>query len=316
MTRYRVLSFFFDGVPPPPGLEEAPAEGAAGPTVAELEPAAGEAGPPPAATPPKPPPIRSRHAPYSDQSCSSCHSAQRSYQLLAAGAELCGKCHAPYFEFESSDWAHGPVAVGQCSVCHVGHESEYPALQTAPQPDLCFRCHDAAAVMGRPYHAAAQTQRCSTCHDPHASGNALLLADSRTYRRRKYAAGGGRSPHTVWDRKDCARCHVPERANKLVDDVNEVCLSCHDAVRRAPPGQKLHGAVQQGECTLCHTPHGSPLPHLIRPKGEAICYECHDPEEIRTRDHPRVYRANCLLCHAGHSSERAHLLRPGIPSTR
>ena len=309
ITRYRVLSFFFDGVPPPAGMQgEQPAQVAADPG-AEPEPLIlpAEREPAVAMTP-----VRSSHAPYVDRLCFECH-ADGGYQTPSGGQDMCRKCHAPYFEFEAYDWAHGPVAAGDCSFCHSAHISEHVSLLTASVPDLCLRCHDADLTMAQPYHLAATAQPCSSCHDPHAAGNQYLLADSRSYRRRKQLPT--QSGHTEWETTDCSRCHIPEKALEVVEEVDEICVSCHASVLEADPGRKLHTPVRQGLCVLCHAPHQSPREHLIRPAGEAICYECHDADEIRSPDHPRVERVDCMLCHAGHSSARPHLLRPGIPST-
>ncbi len=299
VTKYHVLSFFFDGVPPPEGME--PKE-VVGPERAEGEPDQ--------ASQPRKPEVFFYHAPWQQGQCSECHDVRTSYQVSADGAELCRKCHGVYFRYEKSDWVHGPVALGQCSFCHEAHKSEHRNLLTASETDLCLRCHQASDVLQQPYHKAAEEGPCSRCHDPHLAGNRLLLADSRTYRRRRRTKEI--PAHTQWAKADCAKCHIVEKSNQLVDDVDPVCLSCHEQVLEAVPGQEIHAPVRQGQCVLCHTPHRSSRPHLIRPSGEQICYNCHEPGEIRTSSHPPVQRADCLFCHAGHRSEREHLLKPGI----
>ncbi|NIA06642.1 MAG: hypothetical protein GWP14_03235 [Actinobacteria bacterium] len=305
-ARYRVLSFFFDGVPPPKGME--PKE-----TEALAEDRAGQAQTAKTKAAAQKPTVFIYHAPYKDRLCFQCHQAEGSYQAPTAGAKLCQRCHASYFRFEESDWAHGPTAVGDCAFCHEPHKSEYQNLLTADQPDLCWKCHQASDVLAKPYHRQASKEPCSKCHDPHFAGNNLLLADSRSYLRRKQTAKTIQSTHAKWSKNDCTKCHTAQESYELVEDVNTVCLTCHQKVLETVPGQKLHSPVRQEQCVLCHTPHKSSRDHLIRPTAEKICYNCHEPDEIRTGNHPRVNRVDCLLCHAGHSSAREHLLRPDIP---
>ncbi len=301
-TKYRVLSFFFDGVPPPGGDSPEPNAPEAGerPEVVEVgvEPTKSK--------------VVSSHAPYEEGLCFNCHSTETSMRTDLLGAQLCRRCHEAHFEPEPTDWSHGPVAAGECRFCHSAHESENQVLLTDPQPDLCLRCHD-AALLDEPYHIDAQGEACSACHDPHSAGNRLLLSDSRTYARSKIVAATVRSTHAPWKDRNCSACHVPERANRLVEDIDGVCRSCHPSASLTTPGRELHTPVRQGKCTLCHAPHKSPRSNLVRVSGQDICYTCHEANEISNSNHPRVHSVDCLLCHAGHSSKREHLLKAGIP---
>jgi predicted CXXCH cytochrome family protein len=319
VTKYRVLSFFFDGVPPPPGMILANKTGAGNQSA--TGPATNPASKPSEET------VASIHAAYAGHQCTACHLSESSFQA-ATGVETCGKCHPSYYENKPDDWTHGPVAVGRCSMCHRPHKSPYPGLLVTPQPELCFGCHQSAEVLSRPYHAQAAKVPCSTCHDPHSAGNRLLLADSRTYRRRglisqKYLA----SPHAAWNKQQCNNCHLAEHSNQLRPDVNSVCLACHKNVQTptatSAPSIRItdllvrvpmHDPVRRGECVSCHTPHRSTRPHLIKPIAEQVCYQCHNSKEIQTAAHPPVHRVDCLLCHTGHSSPIKHLLKPGIES--
>jgi predicted CXXCH cytochrome family protein len=313
VTKYRVLSFFFDGVPPPPGMVVANNA---------KQPGTGPSTGP--ASKPREEAVASIHAPFAGHQCMACHSSESSFQA-ATGVEACGKCHPSYYENKPDDWTHGPVAVGRCSMCHKGHKSQYPGLLVKPQPELCFGCHQSVQVLSRPYHAQAARVPCSQCHDPHSAGNRLLLADSRTYRRREFARKYLPSPHAAWNKQQCNNCHQSERSNLLRSDVNTVCLACHKdiqspAATSAPSFSMtallvkvpLHDPVRRGQCISCHTPHRSTRPHLIKPIAEQVCYQCHNSKEIQNDAHPPVHRADCLLCHAGHSSPIKHLLKPGI----
>lgn len=77
-------------------------------------------------------------------SCSDCHNAHGAMTDHAlVGMTLnqtCYRCHAdkrgPYL------WEHAPVRE-DCSVCHVSHGSNQPALLTSRVPFLCQSCHSA-----------------------------------------------------------------------------------------------------------------------------------------------------------------------------
>jgi predicted CXXCH cytochrome family protein len=312
-TRYDVLSFFFDGVPPPEGVEgkAEKVEGAWGIRVDPDHPLAPKIPKEPPERPTTAQAVIHEHEPYRQRNCFACHEPEASLAAPSAGAGLCSKCHEPYATFGPGEWVHGPVALGKCDFCHEAHKSEFPGLLTAEQTELCLRCHDDPGLLERPYHRQAGDRRCAACHDPHSSGNRRLLVDSGTYERR----GPPETPvsvHKVWKDRQCVTCHVPEKSNAVVDDVDAKCISCHEDVLDVPPGEHRHEALEDRKCAVCHSAHTSPLPNLVLAGAEKICYECHKPEEVRTDAHPPVVRADCLLCHKGHSSEREHLLREGI----
>lgn len=323
VKRYETLSFFFDGVPPPEGYDLPPQpEPLLGPWGIEIDPeselgkqmlAKREAR---LAEMPleEAEPTYFYHTAYKNRDCFGCHDQSQGYTPPATGAALCNKCHESYTEFEHDDWVHGPVVVGQCGWCHEAHKSEFPSLTREAQPQLCMSCHDQAFIDHDPFHAAMENPNCSDCHDPHASGNRLLLADSRTYQRRAKTMPLLPSPHASWPKDLCSSCHVPERSNQLTEDVDATCLKCHEISKLAGTGEnKLHEAVSDGKCTTCHMPHRSSMPKLLRADAEKKCYQCHKPEEVRTPNHPDVTRVDCLLCHTGHHSDRPSLLKADIP---
>lgn len=296
-TRYRVLSFFFDGVPSP---EERAAAGS-------VENDEGERSDTPA--------VLSVHRPVEEGQCAKCHGMPTSpVPLEQTKGELCRRCHSTHFTFERTDWVHTPAAT-ECSYCHHPHESQHRALLTDSQPGLCLGCHG-AAVLERPYHADIGERACSTCHDPHFAGNRLLLADSRTYSRSQLARQATGSVHEPWKEHACDVCHLVKQSNALIEDVDAACRSCHEDVLVTATAAPNHSPVREGKCLLCHQPHQSFKPHLLRLTGEAMCISCHEVESISRDDHPGVHRVDCLLCHRGHSSPRGALLKPGIPSRR
>ncbi len=326
-VRYRVLSFFFDGVPSPGGATSQ-SRPIIGPWGIPLDPddpraqeflaraAAKQAVRGPAAEAPM-----FLHDPFEKRLCAQCHRPEKGYQARIEG-DTCAKCHALHYRYQPNDWVHGPVALGMCSACHKSHQSQYPGLLTADVPSLCFSCHDASRVLARPHHAGVEGLRCTKCHDPHLAGNRLLLADSGSFVRRKRRLKLLPSQHSDWKKDTCTKCHQSAASKKVVDKVDEVCLSCHKKVQQPAAGRKLHEPVTKGKCISCHVAHRSPLPHLIKPEAEKNCLGCHKSKDVLTEKHPKVYRGDCLVCHTGHDSPGKHLLRPAgttmwqVPTTQ
>jgi predicted CXXCH cytochrome family protein len=162
--RYRVLSFFFDGVPPPQVAEETPA--AVEVTIADAELMMPEPEQPPA-------PQSSRHPPWADRECSKCHDKAGSNRLVARGAELCWTCHENENFF--SEVVHGPAAAGNCTGCHNPHRSPRPKLLLEAGADLCAQCHDQNTFPEAELHRLGQGDDCVSCHNPHSAKRAYML---------------------------------------------------------------------------------------------------------------------------------------------
>ncbi|MCC6680321.1 MAG: hypothetical protein IT445_05400 [Phycisphaeraceae bacterium] len=300
--RYRVLSFFFDGVPRPGSVP-----GSGDSLLEQREQSLARA----VAEEAKP--VTWYHKPYIDRQCFDCHDREGTYQAPQSGALTCRRCHEGYFKIEPYDWVHGPVNNGNCSLCHQAHKSPHEGLLTDAQPQLCFNCHDPGFIRTDPLHATlGDDPQCSDCHDPHAAGNRLLLADARTWQRRDAIRRVDVSEHPAWDKADCARCHDVDSGNQVRQQVDQVCLECHGPLTQETRYATLHEPVAQGQCTTCHTPHRSTRPHLIKPQAEQLCYNCHDPAQLRNSTHPPVVRGDCTLCHAGHGADNPDLLKPPL----
>jgi len=301
LQRYRVLSMFFDGVPPPEGYEPV---GSIGDATNRESDRSGR--------PPEEQQINYRyHAPYVQRQCFECHDRNVGYVAQVQGVESCQSCHEDYFKIADADWIHGPIVMLECARCHAPHRSPYPGLLTQPQLDLCYQCHDASWIEADPFHRQVEDLTCSNCHDPHAAGNRLLLVDARSFERRSKIRHVSGSEHPPWQRNECAACHLTEQGNVLVDNVDQACFACHEdqlEVTDVP----LHKAVSELQCTFCHTAHKSPRPNLIRPTAEDVCFKCHKRQEIQTLAHPNVTYVDCLVCHTGHRAQRKHMLREGV----
>jgi predicted CXXCH cytochrome family protein len=153
-NRYKVLSFFFDGVPNP----NAPAAGVA----------AGGAGAPAAGKT-----VRTvyYHKPYLDNNCQACHtSAGQTFSPLGMlDSRMCLKCHQSVTR--QYPVMHGPVALGDCLWCHSPHESTYAHLLKAPDPQVCVQCHERDLLPSLPAVHQDPAAGCLQCHMGHG-GNA------------------------------------------------------------------------------------------------------------------------------------------------
>jgi predicted CXXCH cytochrome family protein len=162
IERHKVLTFFFDGVPPlQTETSRAQLSTLKDGKAADNTQAVGWHIHPPV------------------KNCTVCHGEERrtaisgKVQLVAEVPQLCYKCHREFSTLES--WVHGPVATGDCLLCHEPHKTKAEFLLKKPVPDLCFQCHDVQAVRSTKNHAEASYSSCTDCHDGHAGATKSLL---------------------------------------------------------------------------------------------------------------------------------------------
>ena len=121
-TRHKILTFFFEGVPP---LDSESQTDESEMAIDELAQSA--------VTKEKPVSRISKQSHSSKHNsvrdCSKCHigamgSGQR--QLVKPIPDLCYSCHTNYSA--AGGYLHGPIAVGECVFCHDSHQSKYVYL--------------------------------------------------------------------------------------------------------------------------------------------------------------------------------------------
>ena len=165
----KIMTFFFDGVPPLDSELTQAEEPQGG---ANVESGMKQQTPKQAA------PTGSEHEPW--RKCSGeCHgrrtqkSFSRQVYLSETIPALCYKCHTDYTT--SAVFVHGPVVTGDCLFCHGPHRSKNKHLLKSPVPELCFQCHEKDVVDSIPNHAAESAAKCNKCHEAHASSVKTLL---------------------------------------------------------------------------------------------------------------------------------------------
>jgi DmsE family decaheme c-type cytochrome len=132
--------------------------------------------------------FKSSHHPVREgqMACSECHNPHgddgTGFMVQAVSREKCTACHAekrgPFL------WEHAPAAQ-DCTLCHLPHGSNQPALLKKRVPQLCQECHDPAGHPSVSYNgsklpsAFMQVKSCMNCHSAvhgsnHPSGSTLL----------------------------------------------------------------------------------------------------------------------------------------------
>ncbi len=233
---------------------------------------------------------------------------------------LCYDCHDPVGEKTS---VHEPVKKGECSKCHDPHVGEDGALLRKRADELCFDCHPPEKLVPQHVgHAPVLEGQCVRCHEAHASDNKKLLKGTgNAFCKGCHDAAGAPfegmprpSGRITWKKKvnhkaigqeGCKGCHVEghggEQPKLLNKPPAELCAECHDT----PEAQRYtHGALKNGDCAVCHDPHTSDLPNLLRKEKSAeLCFLCHQDDVTgRKVTHKPVAEGKCDECHDPHGS--------------
>ncbi len=231
---------------------------------------------------------------------------------------LSSGCHQ---ELGSGAGMHAPVAAGNCRACHLPHSTAAPRLLLVKEvPELCLDCHDTISTrmqQAKSRHAPLYRKRsCLGCHAVHASPYPRLLSKSQP--------------------ELCLACHG-------LDDFSK-SKTLRNIGTEMRENKLLHAPLVRGDCTACHTPHGSDYYRLLnaaypggvyakyQPDIYAFCFQCHDgkllqsptgADATRFRNGTRnlhflhvvapVKGHTCQSCHAPHAGgERLLLNAEGV----
>ncbi len=232
----------------------------------------------------------------------------------------CKDCHEEVFEAAAKS-IHAKVvaepALDSCEMCHSGLAGHLKFVQADPRPKKpplagfakpadCLLCHStipARHEKSMPAWKESRGKACTTCHDPHADGEAVKkLHATGPFADAAAAATGGAKPAGM---AACSKCHdAPVRdfkasahAKALADRGEAACESCHGAA-------SLHIASGGfGRLVVG--------PRKMDAEGQArFCLACH---EKNAPDHAREFAGsrhaeggkNCLSCHHIHSPATA-----------
>lgn len=163
--------------------------------------------------------------------------------------DRCLGCHAKDLgKMNIRRSAHSAAEIS-CIDCHSIHDAKQPRhLLAKIQKDVCYECHaDIRARFDLPFkHRVNEGAiECSDCHNPHG-------APTATWRL-------AQSPRMV--------------SRAFGNDI--ACVKCHTDKRG--PFVFEHPPVRVEGCPICHNPHGSTNPRLLRrPAVFTMCLECHN----------------------------------------
>ncbi len=122
--------------------------------------------------------------------CTGCHSphAGEGASLMRGPERLvCLGCHVEIRRAIDRGVSSHPISVdeGRCTVCHDAHDAKGGRLLKKPEDELCLGCHASHAQFAHPMGAnvpdpsrPGKHVNCLSCHDPHASGQPMLLLAS------------------------------------------------------------------------------------------------------------------------------------------
>jgi DmsE family decaheme c-type cytochrome len=252
-----------------------------------------------------------------------------------AGAEECKTCHEEIYQRfdESAHWKTllnergGPTKQG-CEACHGpgrehidagGDKTKIFSFKTASSAavnERCLGCHASGKDHGN-FSRSAHSENnlsCLSCHSSHhATTDHFLLTNSQPSlcygcHQKMKAQFNLPSHHRVEEGLvKCADCHNPhggfERKQlRSAAARDSVCFTCH--VDKQGPFVFEHPAVKTEGCETCHSPHGSPNPHLLKASNLNIfCLKCHTGSTFASasgtpdfHNQAGAYQA-CTICH-------------------
>jgi predicted CXXCH cytochrome family protein len=228
-------------------------------------------------------------------------------------------CHP---EIVKHKYKHGPVVLGQCTVCHAPLPGDQHKFRVEPsETKLCATCHKPVDTEPNLHDPVAKGQ-CLKCHDPHGSEEPHQVRLSPQVKlcndchkpvlTRKYA-------HKPVADGECLSCHRSHgsKAKKLLDaSGSKLCLQqCHEKMRPVivrGKEQKAHLASE--DCTKCHRSHDSSYPSLLTRSPAEMCLDgCH--KEIKEnmassefKHDPMTKGLACVECHRAHDNRFGRLL--------
>src|SRR5215472_17275927 len=226
------------------------------------------------------------------------------------GSDVCKRCHPDVWLNFNKNPHYKSIASGK-----------EPAERTG-----CEGCHGPAQE-----HVAAGGGKATIPHafslmPPEQTLNTCLGCHGKDFTR----ANIRRSEHTL-NGVACTSCHSIHHSATpkylLAKKQNEMCYSCHSAVRAQFSMPSRH-RVDEGfmQCSDCHNPHGAfeatwrmgQRPRMTDQAAntEEPCLKCHfEKRGPFVFEHPPVRVEGCETCHYPHGSTNARLLRRPVVFT-
>ncbi|MGH9364594.1 MAG: DmsE family decaheme c-type cytochrome [Terriglobales bacterium] len=213
--------------------------------------------------------------------------------VIGRACQMCHRAVVTGFPLDahgkSAKFPQGSLAA-MCETCHgdLARHTETGKAEDVPMPTLIS--------------SGLVNQTCLTCHS----------------RSSQHAFWGG-SRHDI-KAVSCLSCHsahhaLSEKRMLVKREANEVCLTCHVAVRQALFQRSTHlfrtehQNVKVG-CIDCHNPHGGESRAMLA--GLSVtetCLSCHSEKRGPMLWEHAPVRESCLTCHQPHGSNNLSLLK-------
>lgn len=202
------------------------------------------------------------HPPYKERACEKCHDRDAMGKPKLGLPELCNTCHTNMED--TFEVLHGPVSSGGCNQCHSPHIAKLDKLLLREGQELCLNCHNEKEVKENKIHDAIEKENCINCHNPHGGENKMILQKGACFNCHENFTEKNEFVHGPADAGKCAVCHEQHssKAKKLlIKPGNELCLDCHNA--RDVFNEAYHQKETKNTCISCHNPHASNVKHLL-----------------------------------------------------
>ena len=225
-------------------------------------------------------------------------------------------CHGRFSDLPKK---HGPLVKGTCLPCHAPLDGKHEFERKAADKYLCFGCHQPYPP-GKQRHQDAD-DNCGRCHDPHGGDErfflkggspAALCLDCHAKVTVK------RPHHSQVEVGGCLSCHEMHHAAEkplLRLPQNQVCLRCHDQIRKGLEEEQasVHKPVTE-DCMQCHDPHGGVGEAFLKAELLELCRQCHADRLSQAFNAKFPHRAvlegeHCINCHDPHFSRGRWLLK-------
>lgn len=121
--------------------------------------------------------------------------------------------------------------------------------------------------------------------------------------------------------EECAGCHEYTETKdaaevKLTSAPPELCLTCHSDKQEDFEKKKFKHAAAEADCTLCHNPHSTDEPALLKDKANQLCFMCHTDKQDEINEKPFTHApakdVGCSTCHNPHTADFPTLLRVNV----
>ncbi|QDZ27700.1 DmsE family decaheme c-type cytochrome [Noviherbaspirillum sp. UKPF54] len=221
-----------------------------------------------------------------DAKCTACHDEADSPQLLAIGktrhgtraderTPTCTKCHGEsnsHADYKGKDKPPKPDVT-------FTKDSKNPAPQ---RNDACLTCHQGGKHIN--WQSSTHANRdvaCSSCHTVHNGQDKVRDKKAQAevcYACHKEQRAQMNRPthHPVPEGKlACTSCHDVHNDNPkalIKSSTNDTCYTCH--MEKRGPFVHNHQPVTE-DCGICHQPHGTSIPNLLKQRAPFLCQQCH-----------------------------------------